>query len=402
MKEEAPMLSKRERWLYLVAFPGGHGAVDWGGGALWLLVPAMALALDLTTVQIGVLFVLRQVAGGIAQLPAGLFGEGMKRRGRFLLMTFWWVSAAQILASVAPGYWSIGIFLALASSGAGAWHPVAMGTMVEKMPNRRAFALAVHTVGGTVSEVVAPIVVGVLIVFLDWRQVLQINTIPVILSGLIFMRLAPMVAPSSQGAMTKTELAGLVRLLLKPSIIAVMLIFLLQNMSVLAFMSMAPLYFQETHGFSSALTGLAISIFVVSGVVTALLVGRISDKSGRRPVAVMGLLGGGLTVYFITLVSSTFAIFSLLILTGFLMLAVRPVVTAIMLEKVGRREVTVLGLISSVGEGVAALGALLAGIVAQVDLAYALMLSAILSIIAASVLIFVNLDRESIPETDGT
>ena len=106
-------------------------------------------------------------------------------------------------------------------------------------------------------------------------------------------------------------------------------------------------------------------------------------------------------MYFITLVSSMFAILSLLILTGFLMLTVRPVVTAIMLEKVGRREVTVIGLISSVGEGVSALGALLAGIVAQVDLAYALMLSAILSIIAALVLIFVNLEKEPILETNG-
>ena len=52
------------------------------------------------------------------------------------------------------------------------------------------------------------------------------------------------------------------------------------------------------------------------------------------------------------------------------------------LERIGHRESTVLGLISAVGEGVAALGAVLAGLVGDIDLAYALILAAILSVLA--------------------
>ena len=64
------------------------------------------------------------------------------------------------------------------------------------------------------------------------------------------------------------------------------------------------------------------------------------------------------------------------------MLAVRSVIIAIALEKIGHRESTVLGLILSLGEGVAALGAVLAGITGDMDLGFALILAAIFSVLA--------------------
>ena len=64
------------------------------------------------------------------------------------------------------------------------------------------------------------------------------------------------------------------------------------------------------------------------------------------------------------------------------MLAVRPVIIAIALEKIGHRESTALGLISSLGEGFAALGAVLAGITGDINLGFALILAAIFSVLA--------------------
>ena len=155
----------------------GHGAVDWGSGALWLLAPAMALALDLSAFQVGVLFAARQIAAGVIQLPAGLIGDTYRRRGLFLLSTFWWVSIAQIIASGTTNYWAIVGFLTIASAGASAWHPVAMGTMTQWMPSRKGFVLAIHMIGGSFVDIVAPIIVGFLLLFFDWDLVLQINTI---------------------------------------------------------------------------------------------------------------------------------------------------------------------------------------------------------------------------------
>jgi hypothetical protein len=95
-----------------------------------------------------------------------------------------------------------------------------------------------------------------------------------------------------------------------------------------------------------------------------------------------GLVGGGICLWLITFGSSEWTIFPLLIITGILMLSVRSIVLAMALEKIGNRESTVLGLISAVGEGMAALGAVLAGVLGEIDLGLVLILAGGLAVVA--------------------
>ncbi len=373
---------KHNRWLYLIAFPAGHGAVDWGGGALWILGPAMALSMDLTPLQLGLIFAVRQLATGITQLPAGIIGDNLERQGNILLVTFWWVSIAQIIASVSSDYWMVILFLTIASSGAAAWHPIAMGSMVKWMPERKGFVLATHMVGGTIAEITAPLVAGILLIFLNWDQVLQINTLPTVILGLLFIKLAPMVKTPSYESQIDQKFKDLARSVMQPGSIAILMMIMLHNMSLVAFMSMAPLYFQEIRGLSSGLTGLGFSLFLIGGALTAPFIGYVSDKIGRKTMSIWGLVGGGIFAWLITISSNNFTIFSLLIITGLLMLSVRSVIIAMALEKIGHRESTVLGLISCVGEGCAALGAVFGGILGAISLSYSIIFAGILSIIA--------------------
>ena len=389
-KGSIPSSFNRQRWLYLVAFPAGHGAVDWGGGALWLLAPAMAVSMDLSPLQVGMLFAARQVAAGISQLPAGLFGDHLSSRGYFLLGTIWWVCIAQLIASGSTNYWVVIGFLTLASSGAAAWHPVAMGTMVQWMPHRKGFVLAMHLMGGTIAEILAPLSVGILLVSMDWYRVLQINTLPTIVLGLIFVKLAPTVIGPSKEFGIGLDIMGLARSVIQPSSLIILLVIILHGMSMVAFMSMVPLYFQETRGFSSGLTGLGFSLFLIGGAITAPFVGYVSDKVGRKSVVVWGLIGGGIVAWLITIVPSNITMFPLLIITGLLMLTVRPVVIAMALDKIGHRESTVLGLISSLGEGFGAVGAVLAGMLGGMSLPFALVLAAGLSVFAGLAMLPLN------------
>ena len=216
-----------------------------------------------------------------------------------------------------------------------------------------------------------------------------------IILGLIFIRLAPMVIapPSEFGA--GLNIKGLARSIVQPGTLSILLAIVLHNMSIVAFMSMAPLYLQEVKGFSSGLTGLGVSLFLIGGAVTTPFAGHISDKVGRKTMAMGGLTGGGVCAWFITFVSNDLTIFPLLIITGILMLAVRSIIIAMALEKIGHRESTVLGLISSVGEGFAAFGAVLAGITAGMDLKFALILAAILSLLAGFTIFPLNRNGRS-------
>jgi len=372
--------NREERWLYLAAFPAGHGGVDWGGASLWVLAPAIALSMGLSPAQVGLLFTVKGLGAALAYLPAGLAGDAVRRRGRLMLSTLWWVAVAQLAASVAPGYWLVGIFLAIAGAGAASWHPVAMGTMVHRMPDRRAFALAIHGIGGTLAEVMAPLSVGFLLSFFGWRQVLRVSTIPAVVMGILFLRLSRMVGSSAHTSPFGFEARHLPKVLLRPAVLGILLVLILHNMSIIALMSMTPLYLQNVRGFSPGLTGVAFALFVVAGAVLAPVAGRISDRRGRKPIALFGLLGGSGCVWLISVAPGTLGVFVALIATGLTLISVRVVLMATALEVVGRRESTVIGLLFAASEGAGAGGAALAGLVGNTSLAMALVLASLLAL----------------------
>jgi len=374
----------------MAGFPLGHAAVDWGGGALWLLAPAISLAMGLSPAQVGLLFALRQIGSGIATIPAGIIGDSLARRGRFLLVTFWWVAIAQLIASGFSDYWLICFFLTIGSAGAAAWHPIAMGTMIQKMPDRKAFALAIHTLGGNLAEILAPLLTGFLLVSFDWQEVLQMNTIPTVLMGLVFIKLTGMISHSTRIPFDKDQLIKICKALIRPSALLVLTMLLLHNTSLLVFMSMAPLYLQSIQGFSPDILGFSMSTFLLVGSISSLIVGRSSDRIGRAPIAMVGLIGGGIGAILLAISTNGLQAFSTLLITGFFMLSVRPVAIAMTLEQIDSSEITVLGLISTFSEGIAAIGALIGGMIANVSLGYAILFSASTSILSGLILVRKN------------
>ena len=153
----SPVRRGREERLFLTTFSFGHFANDWTAGSILLLTPAIAIGMDLTPAQVGLLITLMGVGGGLAYLPAGLAADYTRSRGLLLLMTFWWVAIGYFIASLAPGYWWLVTLLAIAVMGDAAWHPIATGVLTQKMPDRKARALGIHAMGGTIgAETVAP------------------------------------------------------------------------------------------------------------------------------------------------------------------------------------------------------------------------------------------------------
>ena len=382
-----PGLSRSDRRLYLGAFPIGHGAVDWGSGAMWLLAPAIALALDLSPTQVGLLFTMKMLGAGLAYVPAGIIGDSTKRRGIFLLSTFWWVAVAYLISSLMNSFWALVLFMAIASAGAASWHPVAMGTMVQKMPRRRAFVIAVHGLGGTVSEVLAPLSVGFMLVHLDWRETLQLTVLPAVVMGLIFVRLASRVAPPERKRPSRSEFVEMLRIWSRRDGLSVLILFALYNMAVMALYSMIGLYLEEARGLSSIFTAVTFSVMIVASTIAALWFGRISDAVGRRPVILAGLVLGSASLLILSLATGTVALFVATTAAGVFLLGTRAAITATALEIVGRWETTVLGIALAVGEGVGGLGAVFAGLAGEINLSYALVFGAGMALLAGVVVL---------------
>ena len=114
---------------------------------MWLLAPAIGLALELKPSEIGLLLTIHSIGASLAYFPAGILADRVRSQGALLLGTFWWVTLGYLLASGAPGFWSLAILIAIGGMGDAAWHPIATGMLVRQMPDKRGQALGIHAIG---------------------------------------------------------------------------------------------------------------------------------------------------------------------------------------------------------------------------------------------------------------
>lgn len=375
--------SRRETRFLLGAFSCGHMANDWAPGAMWLLAPAIAFDLGLSPSELGLLLTLQAVGASLAYLPAGILADHVADRGRLLALTFWWVAIGFFAASFAPGFWTLAFVLALAGLGDAAWHPIATGVLARMLPGRRGEALGVHAIGGSLATVLAPLAVGYLLAVVDWRDALRISALPAVLMGLVFVAwVARRVPVAAGGGMTRADVRDFFAVWLRPAGIGLLAVVIAYHMAVTALMSMTPLFVQMTHGYSSASAGTLFAAALLAGALVQPWVGRFSDRVGRRRVFVVVGICGALLSATMAVTEGTALIVAVIGAFG-LLVGVRAVVLALAVDYASRREGTTLGFVFAIMDGVGALGAVLAGLVAEQALANAFLLAGALALASA-------------------
>ena len=371
-------LTKREKWLYFVGFPTGHGAVDFPFGAMWLLAPAIANSFGMSPTQIGYLFTAKILGAGCAHIPAALVGETNRRR-QFLPFTLFLVALSYFLASAFGNYLVFVVFMVTGAAAAAAWHPVAMGTLTERMPSRKAFALGVHFVGGSVAEVIAPISVGFLLVVADWRQVLRTTIFPALILGSIFLWMRKYIHLPSQGSFHLLDIKDTLFQMRRPVSILMFLVLGLHSMAIMGLFTMIPLYLQSERHLSSGLTGSLFSLMILAGAIGGPVLGTLTDSKLQRKIILLSL--AGVVVATMPLVFGDGLIYLIIgiMMIGFLLLGLRPSLLAMLLSIIGGRQTTVMGIVLAGSEIVGSFGSLLSGIIGGFDLSLSILFVGILA-----------------------
>ena len=386
-----PPLDKQHRFL-LGALSLGHLTNDWVAGTLWLLAPAIAASMGLGPAEVGLILTLNGIGAGLAYIPAGVLSDRSRHPGYLMLLSFWWVALGYFCATLAPGFWTVTLLLAVGVMGDAFWHPVATGVLVKQLPERRAQALGIHAVGGSIgAEVLAPLSTGFLLGFFDWQTTLQILLLPALLMGLLFIPVARRIGRDGPAQARPIDFRALARQWFRPAGIALMLMMILYNMALMAQLAMAPLYFQSEHGLSPFYAGLIFAVILLVGTVFQPLFGKYSDGRGRRPMILLILFCASFFALFAGLASNLYwAILGLLPAVAILT-AVRPVILAAAVEFTGKSESTTLGIVFTILDGVGMFGALLAGLIGEFELEYAFVMAAGLALAAAVICLFLNL-----------
>ncbi|MDP7548630.1 MAG: MFS transporter, partial [Alphaproteobacteria bacterium] len=272
----------------LIAFSFGHGAIDLVPIAMYILIPAFGTAMGLSPAEIGLLFMIHSLGSSIAFFPAGLLADHVANRGILLAATFFWVGFGYLAASLADGFWAFAILIAIAGMGDAAWHPIATGVLAQMHKTRRAYAIGMHAVGGHASEIIALPAAGMLLALWDWRLAIQVLAVPTLLTGCVFIFIAPKVPRHINARPTRADFTAIWQVWTAKAGLRFIALFTSYNMGLFAIITMSPLYFRDNHGFGWLDTAIALAVMMLFGALAQPWMGKISDSVGRRPLIILG------------------------------------------------------------------------------------------------------------------
>jgi FSR family fosmidomycin resistance protein-like MFS transporter len=146
----------------MTALSGGHLAVDFAGGALFVLIPYLHDKFHLSYTLAAVLVLCSTVSGSLVQ---PLFGLWSDRRGAIWLLPAG-VAAGGIgmaLASVSPTYGLVVLFVIVSGLGTAAFHPEGSKFAAYVSGRRRASGMAFFSVGGNIGFGLGALAAAVLV-----------------------------------------------------------------------------------------------------------------------------------------------------------------------------------------------------------------------------------------------
>lgn len=313
------------------AIGAGHAMTHAYSAAWYLLVPFVARDLGFSYSQIGVLFAVRQFMSTVVNLPAGVIVDTLGRRDLLMTLALLGSALPYLIISLASSYWVIVGCVALAGLASFLWHPAAITSISEMYPERRGYGIAIHELGANLGDTVMPLLTGVLLGYLSWRQVIDVNIAAGALLAVFMLRVIAhtrhrTAAPAPSYAAAGGYLAGLRLLLRNVNLLLLALVSGIRSFSQQGLLMFLPLYLVNQLRIPAVVAGFYLSIVQVSGMVATPIAGTLSDRIGPKRVATVGMLTTSLAVFGFALLDLGSAFVAALAAVGFFLYSMRPAV----------------------------------------------------------------------------
>jgi FSR family fosmidomycin resistance protein-like MFS transporter len=369
--EEKPTKSLKEVWVITI----GHGLTHWYPATFYILLPIIGRELGLSYSEIGFIISFQYIASTISNVPGGMLVDTVGKKSLLMATSLFWVGFPYLLMSFTHSYWMLLLCVALVGMGNNLWHPTAIPTLAQRFPERKGFVLSLHGMGANVGDALAPLVVGVLLATMEWREVVMINVIPGVLMAILILILlrnlyigskSKKQASSKEGISVREYFGGLGNLLKNKNLVLISTSSGFRSMTQNALNTFLPLYLLYEMGFSEIWLGVSLFLLQASGFIAAPISGYLSDRMGRKKI-IMGSMGMTALVLIIMATAGESKIFVLFIaVLGFFLYAIRPVMQAWLMDTTPKKMAgTSVGVLFGVQSMFSSLSPLLAGLVAD-------------------------------------
>ncbi|MSQ11779.1 MAG: MFS transporter [Dehalococcoidia bacterium] len=279
----------RRRWLdspglLIGALAFGWAMIYMGRSLLSPLLPVIGEEFQLSGTERGAIASTYFALYAALQIPSGLLGDrlGLKR----VMVAMYLLSGLGLLAIglLGQSYALLLLFIGVHASGAGAYYSGSYGLTVSGVPiEKRGASAALVSAGMGVGLALGLSLAEVLHRALDsWRLAYVVMAGPTLLAAFVFWRL-----PARASLPGGRDLAGGVRFMLRdrnllPLCLAAFCLFYAHWV----LLTWVPSFLFEERGVSLAQAGPLAAVIGVPTIVGALVLGRLSDRVGRKRVLV--------------------------------------------------------------------------------------------------------------------
>ena len=370
--DAAPQRPFREVWVISV----GHALTHWYPATFYILLPIIGKELGLDYSQIGSILTCQYAAGAIANIPGGIFVDTVGRKGLLMAISLCWIGFPYLIMGASHTYWMILLCATLVGIGNNIWHPTAIPWLGDRFPERKGLVMSFHGMGANVGDALAPLAVGWLLTFYNWRSVVVMNVIPgIVVAGIILLYVgrlqaadvrAGLAKPKSEKLPIADRLRQFAKLMHNRALVTLSIGSAFRSMTQGALLTFLPLYLARVMNYSIEWIGLCMFALQACGFIAAPIAGHLSDKVGRRQIIMSSMSMTAVVILAMTFAGGTGWFVLLVAILGFFLFAVRAVLQAWLLDAVppgmGGSAVGVLFGMQALGQ---AFGPLTAGIIAD-------------------------------------
>ena len=221
---------------------------------------------------------------GLGALPSGRLGDLWGRRSMMLVFYFG-MGGAMLLAAVVQGPWQLAFALALLGAFASIYHPVGIPMLVQHARNPGA-TIGVNGLAGNLGIAAVALVTGFLVKWIGWRAAFAVPGLACIALGVVFARVCPheREAPSKRkgGAgivLSRADLARAFAVMTAAAVTGSLLFNFTTNGN-------AQLMEERFAGIvdDPALLGVLLAIVYTVASVAQVVVGRLIDRVPLKPL----------------------------------------------------------------------------------------------------------------------
>ncbi len=279
------MLTKSQKTT-IAAISAGHFVNDSYSNMLGPLLPLLMAKLGFSLSQAGFLGSLLVFSSSLTQPLYGYLGDRYVHRA-FAVYGPLVTAVFMSMIGIAPGYYTLAVFLLLGGVGIAAFHPQAAALVSSAAKGRQGFSMSVFVTCGSLGYAFGPTLATLFILSFGLERS-YLTAVPGILIGLWLMRLVPGNLSSVKSHQERAEGIQL-RRLWRPLLVLYLLV-VIRSAVQFTLSQFLPLYY-TAQGYSVKQGAFFLTLFLVSGGVGGFFGGHLADRFGGRKVMAASMLG---------------------------------------------------------------------------------------------------------------